>query len=143
MLIHFLIKINNSVNILIETCIARSPFHMRHGGETQRRMTPAESDAGYKARGAAKVIRYNPRWDRDVREQNRGKAGRPFKYSDAVMAFISVWKATVNGSYRDCWGRPWASHGDSRAPTMPPYGEGWAAWCPRSNTSPNSLSRRT
>ena len=82
----------------------------------KRKLTSAESDARYKARGAAKVIRYNPKWDRDVKEQNRDKVGRPFKYSDTMMTFISVWKAMVNGSYRDCWGRLCASFGDSRAP---------------------------
>ena len=41
---------------------------------------------------------------------------RPYKYSDTMMVFISLWTATVNESYRDCWGYLTESWGESKAP---------------------------
>ena len=79
-------------------------------------MTWAERNEVYRRRGAAKAIRYNHRWERDLLEQNKGKVGRPFKYSDSMMSFIALWKATVGESYRDCSGYLGKAFGEDRAP---------------------------
>ena len=84
--------------------------------DAKHKMTWAERNMLYKLQGAAKAIRYNYQWDRDLRKQNQGKRGRPFKYSDSMMAFIAIWKAMVGKSYRDCWGFLWKTFGDSRTP---------------------------
>ena len=105
-------------NILIETYIAR--FFFKYGmvvnRDAKHPMTWAERNEVYRRRGAAKAIRYNPRWERDLLEQNKGKVGRPFKYSDSMMSFIALWKATVGESYRDCWGYLGKAFGEDRAP---------------------------
>ena len=48
--------------------------------------------------------------------QNKGKVGRPFKYSDSMMAFTALWKVTVGEPYRDCWGYLGKAFGEDRAP---------------------------
>ena len=80
------------------------------------RLTWAESDAKYRARGRAKAVRYDPRWERDLQEQNRSKVGRPFKYSHSMMTVIALFKTVINTSYRDCWGHLEGMWGESRVP---------------------------
>ena len=84
--------------------------------DAKHSLTWAERDAIYKARGRAKAVRYNPRWERDLKDQNLGKAGRPFQYSDSMMAAIALGKTVMNVSYRDYWGQLSGAWGDGRTP---------------------------
>ncbi|MCE2509094.1 MAG: transposase [Nitrosopumilaceae archaeon] len=79
-------------------------------------LTWAERDATYKARGRAKAVRYSHRWEGDLKEQNRGKVGHPFQYSDSMMAAIALGRIVMDVSYRDYWGQLSGAWGDGRTP---------------------------
>ena len=74
------------------------------GMAKRRKMTWQESDAKYKARGAALAIGYDEAWDDDLEEMNKGKVGRPYKYSDSMIAFVALLRVLIGKSYRVCWG---------------------------------------
>ena len=46
--------------------------------DAKHEMTWWESDERYIARGRA-MAKYNPDWDDELEEMNRGKVGRPFE----------------------------------------------------------------
>ena len=66
----------------------------------KQKLTWKESDAKYKARGAARALPYNPEWDKELEQINHKKVGRPYKYSHSLMAAIAICKAMLDVSYR-------------------------------------------
>ena len=58
-----------------------------------------ESDEGHIAGGRAVAAEYNPDWDGELEEMNRGRAGRPFRYPDSVMAFAAICGVMLGTGY--------------------------------------------
>ena len=84
--------------------------------DAKHEMTSWESDERYIARGRAMAAKYNPDWDDELEEMNRGKVGHPFKYSDSMMAFVAICRVMLGIGYRECEGYLVASWGKDRAP---------------------------
>ena len=84
------------------TYIARILFwhDMVKQADAKHAMTWWESDARYRARGKAMVPKYNDEWDSELESMNRGKVGRPFMYSDSLMAFAAIHKTLMGKSFR-------------------------------------------
>ena len=66
----------------------------------KQKLTWKESDAKYRARGAARALPYNAEWDKELEQTNHKKMGRPYKYSHSLMAAIAMCKAMLDVSYR-------------------------------------------
>ena len=62
----------------MEAYMAQYPptFRMVADRDAKREMTWWESDARYIAGGSAMVAKYNPDWDDELEEMNRGTVGR-------------------------------------------------------------------
>lgn len=66
----------------------------------KQKLTWRESDAKYRARGKATAPSYNPAWDKELKQMNHKKVGRPYKYSHSMMAAIAICRLLFGFSYR-------------------------------------------
>ena len=73
--------------------------------DAKHELTWYENNAKYDAMGAAEIPEYNHEWDGELERMNRGKVGRPYKYSDSMMACIALTKVVWGKSYRRCMGK--------------------------------------
>ena len=73
--------------------------------DANRGLTWYENNAKYEAIGAAEIPRYDHEWKGELKEMNRGKVGRPFKYSRSMMTCIAITKIMWGNSYRRCRGK--------------------------------------
>ena len=78
--------------------------------DAKHELTWYENNAKYDAMGAAEIPEYNHEWDGELERMNRGKVGRPYKYSDSMMACLALTKAM--------WGKSCQSKENER-PTTP------------------------
>ena len=73
--------------------------------DAKNELTWYENNAKYEAMGAAEIPEYNHEWDGELEQMNRGKVGRPYKYSHSMMACIAVTRVMWGKSYRKCRGK--------------------------------------
>ena len=66
----------------------------------RQRLSWRESDAKYKAWGAATAPPYNSAWDDELEQMNYKKVGHPYKYSHSMLAAIAICKVMLGMSYR-------------------------------------------
>ena len=66
--------------------------------------TSAQKDAAYVADGRELVFRFEHRFDVELAKMNKGKRGRPFLYSNEMMAIIAYIRCRTNLGYRQMAG---------------------------------------
>ena len=66
--------------------------------------TSAQKDAAYVADGKALTFRFEHRFDVDLNRMNKSKRGRPFLYSNEMMATIAYIRCITNLGYRQMEG---------------------------------------
>ena len=88
----------------------------RIGHVPKPKISSAQNDARYVARGKAATMKADPAWDRDLEEANRGKRGRPFKYPDGLIEMIAIFRMITGMGYRECEGVAAKSMGGECAP---------------------------
>ena len=66
--------------------------------------TSAQKDAAYIADGRELVFRFEPRFDVELDKMNKSKRGRPFLYSNEMMATIAYIRCITNLGYRQMEG---------------------------------------
>ena len=78
--------------------------------------TSQENDERHRARGRVMGMKFDASWDTELEAMNRGKKGRPFKYSNALICTIGVWKKLTGAAYRPCEGAAQEMLGKENAP---------------------------
>ena len=66
--------------------------------------TSVQKDAAYVADGRELVFRFEPKFDADLNRMNKSKRGRPFLYSNEMMATIAYIRYITNLRYRQMEG---------------------------------------
>lgn len=95
---------------------ANEPKKKKPRRRYESKYTSQENDERYRARGRVIGIKLDASTDEDLVELNRGKKGRPFKYSNRLIATIGIWKKLVGVSYRVCEGAAQATVGKKNTP---------------------------
>ena len=79
-------------------------------------MSHAQNDARYVATGRMLALAANPDADEELRQMNRGKRGRPYKYTDSLIMSLAIFRSFCGLSYRVCEGFAGATLGAESAP---------------------------
>ena len=86
------------------------------GQKSRLRMSHAQNDARYVATGRMLALAANPDADEELRQMNRGKRGRPYKYADSLIMSLAIFRSFCGLSYRVCEGFAGATLGAGSAP---------------------------
>ena len=62
--------------------------------------TSQENNERHRARGRVMGMKLDASWDTELEAMNQGKAGRPYKYSNGLIATIGIWKKLTRSTPR-------------------------------------------
>ena len=113
----YMIPLNEVVDhAMTQTTVQTGQDAGRIGHVPKPKISSAQNDARYVARGKAATMKADPAWDGELEEANRGKRGRPFKYPDGLIEMIAIFRMITGMGYRECEGVAAKSMGGECAP---------------------------
>ena len=99
-----------------KTSDASEPKEKKPRRRYKSKYTSQQNDERYRARGRVMGMKLDASTDAELKVLNQGKKGRPYKYSNRLIATICIWKKLTGKAYRTCEGAAQVTVGKENTP---------------------------